>query len=152
MIFWSVKTWKFIVRVIIFEGFARWVREQEIHQKTHKNIPKIHAELDNKSMLISCSKILCNKHGKSTKTETEREPQTITNQCKTDTKNWIQIKCTRGGPSFCAVGRAGVQEGGKGGGKPPPWGSEVRRIRILKSEAKKKGGRIDTLDWKGRRI
>jgi hypothetical protein len=37
ILFWSVKTCKFIVRVIKFEGFARWVRGREIHQKRIKN-------------------------------------------------------------------------------------------------------------------
>ena len=41
----DVKTCKFIGRVIKFEGFARWVREREVHQKAitnyTKSIPKL---------------------------------------------------------------------------------------------------------------
>jgi hypothetical protein len=42
--------------VIVFEAFARWVREREIHQKTIKNETRIHPQIDVKSMQILCSK------------------------------------------------------------------------------------------------
>ena len=35
-IFWNVKTTKSAVRVIVFEGFARWVRERKIINKSSK--------------------------------------------------------------------------------------------------------------------
>jgi hypothetical protein len=56
MFFRCVKPCKFIVRVIVFEGFARWVHERKIHQKSIKNDTKIHTEIYEKSIQISWSK------------------------------------------------------------------------------------------------
>jgi hypothetical protein len=39
------------------------VREQEIHQETIKNENKIHAQIDEKSMLNPCSKKRCQNDG-----------------------------------------------------------------------------------------
>ena len=59
----------------------------------------------------------------------------------------IEKKSLRECTSFCWEVRARVQEGDKGGGKPPLGG-----WRFGESEEKKKRGRIYTLDQKGRRI
>jgi hypothetical protein len=55
-VFRCVKPCKFIVRVIVFEGFARWVHERKIHQKYIKNETTIPPKINEKSMQISCSK------------------------------------------------------------------------------------------------
>ena len=52
----------------------------------------------------------------------------IKNQSKNDTKKHIEKMTSQGGPAISQTLRAGVMEGVKGGGKPPPWGQGVNKV------------------------
>ena len=86
VVFWNVKTNKSMVRVIRFEGFARWVRERANHQKTINNYPNIHPKSEEKSTQNHTQKKLCPKTGKPSKKGGRRESKTIKNQSKTDSE------------------------------------------------------------------
>ena len=70
-----VKSYKFIVKTMVFEGLTGCVREQGFHQKFIKNKSKIHPEIDVKSIVIRGRKMDAQNNGKASKMDSERQPK-----------------------------------------------------------------------------
>ena len=62
-----VKSYKFIVKTMVFEGLTGCVREQGFHQTCIKNKSKIHPEIDVKSIGIRVRKRDAQNNGKASK-------------------------------------------------------------------------------------
>ena len=101
--------------VIKKQGFARWVRERKNHQKNIKHEIKIHAEIDDKSVRISCLEKWYKKNRKSLKNYPKRDAKTIRNLCKNSAQNLMRKwSPSKGQPSVLSL-------------PPPPCSDHVSR-------------------------
>ena len=61
------KKYRYIVKTMLFKGFAGCVGERKRYQQTIKHNTKIHTQIDEQSMQNLGSKMLCNKYGRRAK-------------------------------------------------------------------------------------
>ena len=72
MFFQMVKSYKSIVKTMVFEGLTGCLREQGFHQQYIKNKSKIHPEINVKSIGIRVRKMDVQNNGKASKMDSKR--------------------------------------------------------------------------------